>query len=146
MVTRLVSALDMVGGCVSKRAVRLYHGCTELCCGRRREVVRQGDCLEKEQAPNVQQVKADTPSVFTRISRTAGRPQITNCVRAVKRRGCLRHGIEPQRESPCEAMLPLRLEGMKLSGVTIAQQPLEPHAPEQPSAAHSLERLFDAQP
>jgi hypothetical protein len=58
----------------------------------------------------------------------------------------LSHRIEPKCESSCEAMLPLRLERVKLGSVNVSQQPLETHIPEQPPAAHALERLFDRQP
>jgi hypothetical protein len=37
-----------------------------------------------------------------------------------RRPPALRHGIEPKCESPSEAMLPLRLERMKLSSLDIA--------------------------
>src|SRR6266545_98706 len=86
------------------------------------------------------------PVRFSSYSRAAARPPNTNlsssCERGVS---ALRHWIEPKRESPREAMLTLRLKWMKLSSVNVAQQPLESHAPEQPSTAHRLERLFDGQ-
>src|SRR6266511_1107513 len=95
--------------------------------------------------PHVRRVRADIPFGFPRISRTTARTPNTNRLRAVNG-AALRYGIEPKRQSPCKAMLPLCLERMKLSSVNVAQQPLEPHAPEQPPTAHGLERLFDGEP
>src|SRR6266542_7080998 len=93
---------------------------------------------------SLHQVEADSRSGFPRIRGPRRDHRTRTFLRAVNRGvSALRHWIEPKRESPREAMLTLRLKWMKLSSVNVAQQPLEFHAPEQPSTAHRLERLFD---